>query len=104
MKISLKFAFALKSLMDGNELNESDFGSQKKLIQQFLDSGAVEYRPVGNQRKKYYSTDRIKIENHLHHHFNIPSLENYIVFLEKEETDRNEAALATSDSKFKNGK
>jgi len=106
MKINLKFAKALQALTRGEEVNEGDFGgsASKELLSQLRDTGVIDYRPVGTQRKKYYCLDKMKLAAHLHHRFTIPSLDNYVDFLEQEDAQRRDAVYAASDSKFRNGK
>ena len=102
MKISLRFAKALLALTEGQELNEGDFGggNSKFLLEKFKDTGVLDYRPIGHQRKRYYCTDKVKLTDQLHQQFDIPSLEAYVNYLEQESKERSDAVRATSDSKF----
>lgn len=106
MKINLRFAKALQALTHGEELNEGDFGgnASKALLVLFRETGVIDYRPIGTQRKKYYCPDAGKLAIHLHHRFAIPSLDDYVDLLEQEDASRRDKVYAASDSKIRGGK
>lgn len=103
-KISLSFARLLQSLIIG-EVNAGSFtASNKKMLGRFIDDNVLDFRIIGNQQKKIFCADHGNLRSYLHHKFAIASLEDYISFLEKEETQRSEAAKAVSDTKFRRTK
>jgi hypothetical protein len=86
----------------GEPVNYGSFrGVNRKLLMQFVNDGALDYITIGSQQKKVRCADGQNLRSYLHHKFEIPSLDNYISFYEKEETTRGEAVKATSDSKFR---
>lgn len=103
-KITLSFARLLRSLVDGEVTAASFSASNKKMLNQFLEDNVLDFRLIGNQQKKIFCTDPANLEKYLHHKFEIPSLNAYITFLEKEETQRSDAARAVSDTKFRKTK
>jgi hypothetical protein len=102
-RISYSLARLLQQMVLGEELNYSQFGSgaNRKLVDQLIADHALDYRLVGRQQKKVYCQHADNLRLYLHHKFEIPSLENYVHFLEQEETTRADAVIAASDSKFK---
>ena len=106
MKINLRFARALQALTRGEELNEGEFGgnTSKELLLLFRETGVINYRPIGTQRRKYYCPDINKLAAHLHHRYTIPSLDDYIDLLEQEDASRRDKVYAASNSKIRGGK
>src|SRR5690606_9058327 len=98
-RITLSFARLLRRASE-EELNYAEFsGRSRTLLQQFIDDGVLEYKAIGRQRRKVFCPDSGNLALYLHNKFEIPSLERYIEFMEREEVQRSEAVRATSDSK-----
>jgi hypothetical protein len=104
VKLTLSFARLLRSLLSG-DLNAADFStSNKKLLAQFLDDNVLDYRLIGKQQRKVFCPDVSNLYKYLHNKFEIPSLDVYIDFLEKEDTQRSDAVRAVADTKFRRTK
>ncbi|HEY8934694.1 MAG TPA: hypothetical protein VIM65_05715 [Cyclobacteriaceae bacterium] len=105
MKIQQGFADLLQQMIDGHQPGYGLFqGSNRKMLEQFINDGVLDYIPIGTQQKKIFCPDHNNLRSYLHNKYGIPSLENYIVFLDSENTSRSDAVKATSNSKFKNVK
>jgi hypothetical protein len=103
MKIPPGFAQLLQKMINGDQPGYGAFqGSNRKLLEQFITDGALDYIPVGSQQKKIICRDTSNLKSYLHNKHGIPSLEDYIAFQEKENTTRSDAVKATSNSKYKN--
>lgn len=100
--VTLTFARLLQSLID-RELNYADFNSaaNRRLLEQFIDDNVLEYRMIGRQQKKIYCPDPDNLRKYLHNKFEIPSLERYISFFERDDFQRSDAVVASSDSKIR---
>jgi hypothetical protein len=104
VKITLSFARLLRSLLNC-DLNAADFSaSNKKLLAKFLDDNVLDYRLIGKQQRKVFCPDISNLYKYLHNKFEIPSLDGYIDFLEKEDTQRSDAVRAVADTKFRHAK
>jgi hypothetical protein len=99
-KITLSFARLLKLVSEG-EVNAASFSSNKKLLEIFLQDGVLDFRPIGNQQKKIFCSDTANLTKYLQNKFGIQSVDEYIVFLEKDNVQRSDATRAVSDSKFR---
>lgn len=100
-KITLSFARLLRQLLQ-EEVNAASFSSSnKKMLEKFLADGVLEYRMIGNQQRKIFCPDSGNLASYLHNKFEIPELEAYINFLEREDIQRSDAARAVSDTKFR---
>lgn len=103
-RITLSFAKLLRSLLN-DDLNGADFSSSnKKLLNQFLEDSVLDYRLIGKQQRKVFCPDARNLSEYLHNKFEIPSLEVYIAFLEKEDIQRSDAVKAVADTKFRKTK
>lgn len=103
-RINLSFAKLLQSLRT-DELNAALFSSSnKKILGQFLQDGVLDFRLIGNQQRKIFCTDWANLTRYLHNKFEISSLDDYVVYLEKENAQRSDAVRAASDSKFRKTK
>jgi len=103
-KLTLSFAKLLRSLLVG-ELNAADFtSSNKKRLDQFIADNVLDYRLIGKQQKKIFCPDADNLARYLHNKFEIPALNDFIHFLETEDTERSDAVKAVSDTKFKKTK
>lgn len=98
-KIPLSFARLLKQTLE-SEVAAASF-TNKKLLDQFLQDGALDFRLIGNQQKKIFTPNSANLQQYLHNKFEIPSLDEYIRFLEKEDIERSDAARAVSNTKFR---
>jgi hypothetical protein len=74
------------------------------MLDRFLKDNVLDYRIIGNQQKKIFCTDHNNLEKYLHNKFEIPSLSEYVGFLEREDFQRSDAARAVSDTKFRKTK
>lgn len=102
MKLPLSFALQLEQLHAGTEVGWGTFrGTSRSLLDQFIADGVLDFRPTGRQQKLVYCKDPNNLVLYLHHKFEIPSLREYIIFLQKEDTERSDAVRAASDSKIK---
>jgi hypothetical protein len=100
-RITLSFARLLQALLEGAVINAAEFSaSHKKLLDHFIKDGVLDFRVIGKQQRKIFCPDDINLSQYLHHKFEIPSLGNYIQFLEKEDAQRSDAAKAVSNTKF----
>ncbi len=100
-KPNLSFARLLSRLLT-EELNFSEFqSSNRKWLAAFTDDGVLDFRIIGKQQRRVFCPDAANLTKYLHNKFEIPSLENYISFLEKEDIQRSDAVLANSDSKIR---
>lgn len=101
MKEKLPFSFArLLLALTEREVNYSEFSpASRKWLEQFITDNVLEYRLVGRQQKKISCRDVANLNSYLHRRYAIPSLTNYVHFLEQEEGERNDAVRAASDSK-----
>jgi hypothetical protein len=100
-KLTLSFARLLLTLLE-TEVNAAAFSSSnKKLLDQFLRDSVLEFRPIGNQKRKILCRDKDNLSKYLHNKFEIPSLIDYIAFLEQEEFQRSDAVRAASDTKIR---
>jgi len=100
-RITLSFARLLRTVLD-SELNAAAFGSSgKKLLNQFLQDNVLDYRMIGRQQRKIFCPDAGNLAKYLHNKFEIPSLQAYIDYLEREGVQRSDAARAVSDTKFR---
>lgn len=103
-KITLSFARLLQSVSTG-EVNAASFSSSnKRMLDQFLRDDVLDFRLIGNQQKKIFCADPANLAKYLHNKFEIPALDEYILFLEREEVQRSDAARAVSDTKFRKTK
>jgi hypothetical protein len=103
-KITLSFARLLQSLLIG-EVNAGSFNSSnKRMLDRFLLDNVLDYRMIGSQQKKIFCTDPTNLAKYLHNKFEIPALDEYISFLEREDVQRSDAARAVSDTKFRKTK
>src|SRR6478609_2289084 len=103
-KLTLSFAKLLRALLVG-ELNVADFtSSNKKRLDQFITDNVLDYRLIGKQQKKIFCPDADNLARYLHNKFEIPALNDFIHFLETENTERSDAVRAVSDTKFKKTK
>lgn len=102
-KITLSFARLLKQLIAG-EVNRGDFRSSRTILEKFIEDGVLDYRVIGSQQQKVFCVDTGNLERYLHNKYEIPSLDNYIGFLELSEFERSDAVRASSDSKIRNTK
>lgn len=104
VKVTLSFARLLRSLLI-NDLNAADFSSSnKKLLTQFLEDNVLDYKLIGRQQRKVFCPDANNLSKYLHNKFEIPSLEGYIDFLEKEDVQRSDAVKAVANTKFRKTK
>jgi hypothetical protein len=102
-KLSLTFCNLLKILLQNEKIPVSYFSSgvNKTLLKFFMDEKVL---LISQQRTKYvYCPNNENMHIYLQS-FGISNLDNYINFLEKEETTRAEATEATSNSKHKKGR
>lgn len=100
-RITLSFAKLLQSLLNA-EVNAGSFNSSnKKMLEQFLKDNVLDFRLVGRQQKKIFCADADNLCLYLHNKFEIPSLDEYVTFLERTDTQRSDAARAVSDTKFR---
>jgi len=103
-RLTLSFARLLRSLLN-EEVSAAAFGaSNKRMLNQFLQDGALDFRPVGNQQRKIVCPDADNLAKYLHNKFEIPGLDAYIDFLEMESVQRSDAARAASDTKLRKTK
>lgn len=104
-KIPLSFARLLRLLLT-SELNYADFNStsNKKLLELFITDNVLEARLLGKQQRKIFCSDKVNLTQYLHNKFGISSLDQFILFLERDETERRDAVLAASDSKLRKTK
>lgn len=100
-RITLSFAKLLQSLFSG-EVNAASFSSSnKRMLEQFLKDNALDFRMIGSQQRKIFCADAENLRQYLHNKFEIPDLDEYVRFLETENTQRSDAARAVSDTKFR---
>jgi hypothetical protein len=99
-RITTSFARLLRVLLE-REVNAAEFSaSNKKLLVQFVQDGVLDFRVIGQQQRKIFCPDAANLAQYLHNKFEIPSLDGYIEFLEKEDAQRSDAARAVSNTKF----
>jgi len=100
-RITLSFAKLLRSLLN-EEVNAASFSSSnKKMLEQFLKDDVLDFRLIGSRQRKIFCADADNLRQYLHNKFEIPALDEYISFLESEDTQRSDAARAVSDTKFR---
>ena len=102
-KLTLTFCNLLKRLLQNEKIPLMNFSSgiNKALVKLFIDEKVL---LITQQRTKYvYCPNSEELSVYLQS-FGISNLDNYINFLEKEETTRAEATEATSNSKHKKGR
>jgi hypothetical protein len=102
-KLTLTFSILLKRLLQNEKIPLSKFSSgiNKTLLGLFTIEKVL---LISQQRTKYvYSPNNENLKIYLQS-WGISNLDNFINFLEKEETTRAEAAEATSNSKHKKGR
>jgi len=103
-RINLSFAKLLQALRT-DELNAALFSSSnKRMLGQFLQDGVLDFRLIGNQKRKIFCADWSNLIRYLQNKFEISSLDDYVVYLEQEDTQRSDAVKAVSDSKFRKTK
>jgi hypothetical protein len=103
-KLTLSFAKLLRSLLE-RDVNAADFSySNKKLLDRFLQDNVLDFRLIGKQQRKIFCPDAANLAKYLHNKFEIPALDGYINFLEKEDVQRSDAAKAVTDTKFRRTK
>jgi hypothetical protein len=103
-KITLSFARLLRLTLN-SDINAAEFSSSsKKLLAQFLEDNVLDYRLIGKQQRKVFCPDVENLSQYLHNKFEIPSLDGYIDFLEKEDIQRSDAVRAVADTKFRKTK
>lgn len=99
-KITLSFARLLKQLLE-QEVNRGDFRASQGILERFIEDGVLDYRMKGRQQQKVFCPDAVNLRLYLHNKFGVPSLEEYILFLEAESFQRSDAVRVSSDSKIR---
>jgi hypothetical protein len=102
-RLTLTFCNLLKRLLQNEKIPVSNFLSNinKDLLKLFTEESLL---LITQQRTKYVYCPNNENLNIYLQSFGISNLENYIKFLEKEETTRAEATEVTSNSKHKKGR
>jgi len=103
-KLTLSFARLLRALLNG-DINAADFrSSNKKLLGQFIQDNVLDFRLIGKQQRKIFCPNADNLAKYLHNKFEIPALDGYINFLEKDDIQRSDAVRAVTDTKFRRTK
>ncbi len=99
MKISLKFAQQLNSLMQGNLLAFSLFN--KREIELFILDQILQIKLFGRNKKMVSIVDKHQLTNYLKHKFGINNLTEYILLLQNGHATVVDASKHASNSKIK---